>query len=50
MRPAVRREQRKGIKFFHFDLADPSHESLLKRARKLDPMVAIGKITQIDEY
>lgn len=50
MKPALRRNNRKGIPFFYFDLADPSHESLLKRARKVDPMELINEITKIDEY
>lgn len=50
MRPSLRRNTYKGIPFFHFDLADPSHESLLKKARKVDPMSLLGQITKIDEY
>ncbi|MFC4769048.1 hypothetical protein [Effusibacillus consociatus] len=50
MRPVLRRRTDKGIPFFYFDLADPSHESLLKKARKLDPMAAISKVTRYDEY
>lgn len=50
MRPQFRRQAHKGKPFFYFDLADPSHESLLKRARKIDPMSLLGQITQVDEY
>jgi hypothetical protein len=50
MRPSLRRDREKKTKFFYFDLADPSHEELLKRARKIDPMATLSEVTKIDEY
>lgn len=50
MRPSLRRDHYKGKPFFYFDLADPSHESLYKKGRKVDPMALVSNVTKIDEY
>ncbi|TCS70635.1 hypothetical protein [Effusibacillus lacus] len=50
MRSRLKRSAPDGIPYFYFDLADPSHQSLLKRARRIDPMKNLARITRIDEY
>ncbi|CAB3393797.1 MULTISPECIES: hypothetical protein [Kyrpidia] len=45
----VRRHYR-GVKYFYFDIADPSHARITKYLHRETPEQLIGELTRNDEY